>query len=80
MLDIKPRSKKRTGRFGSLADLFTNSSLMSAFPNSGRLIVVNIGKMRVRFRPEADVAVTWLLSDQRKSAIASSTKATYSSV
>ncbi len=35
-------------RFGSLADVFTNSSLMSAFPNSGRSIVVNIGEMRVR--------------------------------
>jgi len=41
--------------FGSLAALFTNSSLMSAFPESGRSDQQNFNKMTGRFRPEAVV-------------------------
>jgi hypothetical protein len=40
-------------RFGSLADLFSNSSLMSAFPNSGRSDHPKTAKIKVRFRPIA---------------------------
>ena len=43
-------------RFGSLAALFTNISLMSAFPESGRSDRQKLGEIRVRFRPEADGA------------------------
>ena len=40
-------------RFGSLADLLTNSSLMSAFPESGRSGTTKTTEIKVRFRPEA---------------------------
>ena len=42
-------------RFGSLAALFVNISLMSAFPESGRSITQKTAETKVRFRPQADI-------------------------
>ncbi len=41
--------------FGSLAASLANSSLMSAFPESGRSDRQNLTEFRVRFRPQAVV-------------------------
>ncbi len=46
-------------RFGSLADLFSKSSLMFAFPESGRSDQQKLGEIRVRFRPEAAVIASY---------------------
>ncbi len=42
-------------RFGSLADLFDDSSVMAAFPESGRSGTPKTTEIRVRFRPGEDV-------------------------
>ena len=47
-------------RFGSLADVFTNSSLMSAFPESGRSDHQKLSNIKVRFRPQAAVSLSTL--------------------
>ena len=43
-------------RFGSLADLWTHSSLMSAFPKSGRSDGPKFAISKGRFRPRADIS------------------------
>jgi len=55
MLKHEPGRGILNVRFGSLADLQDDISLMSAFPESGRSDRQKLGDIRVRFRPGADV-------------------------
>ncbi len=48
---------------GSLADLWTDSSLMSAFPESGRSDHQILSEIKVRFRPEAVIQIIAILID-----------------
>ncbi len=43
--------------FGSVAAPLVNTSLMSAFPESGRSDQQKLGEIKARFRPEAFVLV-----------------------
>ena len=46
-------------RIGSLADHFSNISLMSAFPVSGRSGTAKTAQIKVRFRPQAASAAIY---------------------
>ena len=55
--DMMRAWSKTYSRFGSLAALLDDISLMSAFPESGRPCWPILEKFRVRFRPLAVIAV-----------------------